>query len=59
MCAISVGLVLCVLALAGKQWRDAQMRKISDKIFNKIKNHSDKVNLSFEDLYIATLLVYK
>ncbi|XP_022146952.1 uncharacterized protein LOC111016024 [Momordica charantia] len=44
--------------IGGKQWRDAQMRKISDKIFNKIKNHSDKVNLSFEDLYIATLLVY-
>ncbi|XP_038876686.1 uncharacterized protein LOC120069050 [Benincasa hispida] len=42
----------------GKEWRDEQLRKISNKIFDKFKNQSHRDKLSFEDLYIATLLVY-
>ncbi|XP_038892374.1 uncharacterized protein LOC120081499 [Benincasa hispida] len=42
----------------GKEWRDKQLRKITDRIFDKFQKqtHSDK--LPAEDLYIATLLVY-
>ncbi|XP_023528258.1 uncharacterized protein LOC111791228 [Cucurbita pepo subsp. pepo] len=40
----------------GKEWRDEQLRNISDRIFDMIGDKKDK--LSFEDLYIATLLVY-
>ncbi|KAG7018923.1 hypothetical protein SDJN02_20800, partial [Cucurbita argyrosperma subsp. argyrosperma] len=41
-------------ALRGKEWRDEQLRNISDRIFDMIGDKKDK--LSFEDLYIATLL---
>ncbi|KAL0008301.1 hypothetical protein SO802_009803 [Lithocarpus litseifolius] len=44
--------------LQGKQWRQKQVRKISDKVFDRIKSQSGTVNLTFEDLYIAILLVY-
>lgn len=46
-----------MLAISGKEWRDEQLRNISDRIFDMIGDKKDK--LSFEDLYIATLLVYK
>nr|XP_043625230.1 uncharacterized protein LOC122596676 [Erigeron canadensis] len=44
--------------LNGKQWREKQIRKISDKVFEYYKNGSGKANMTFEDLYIAVLLVY-
>lgn len=34
------------------------MKNIANTIFNKFKNRSHRDKLSFEDLYIATLLVY-
>lgn len=34
------------------------MRKITDKVFDRLKNQSGTANLKFEDLYIAVLLVY-
>ncbi|KDP39589.1 hypothetical protein JCGZ_02609 [Jatropha curcas] len=42
----------------GKQWRKKQIRLITDKVFNRVKNQTGRANLSFEDLYIAVLLVY-
>ncbi|GKV07496.1 hypothetical protein SLEP1_g19263 [Rubroshorea leprosula] len=42
----------------GKQWRQKQIKKISDKVFERIKNQTGSANLKFEDLYIAILLVY-
>lgn len=44
--------------VAGKQWREKQMRKITDKVFNRFKDETGKAYLKFEDLYIAVLLVY-
>ncbi|XP_022744749.1 uncharacterized protein LOC111295507 [Durio zibethinus] len=42
----------------GKEWRKKQIMKISDKVFEHIKNQSGRATLTFEDLYIAVLLVY-
>ncbi|XVF06765.1 hypothetical protein REPUB_Repub06bG0078900 [Reevesia pubescens] len=42
----------------GRGWRKKQIRKISDKVFEHIKNQSGRATLTFEDLYIAVLLVY-
>ncbi|KAM7508929.1 hypothetical protein LguiA_019382 [Lonicera macranthoides] len=42
----------------GKQWREKQIRKISDKVFDHFKNATGRANLTFEDLYIAVLLVF-
>ncbi|XP_024989393.1 uncharacterized protein LOC112523945 [Cynara cardunculus var. scolymus] len=44
--------------LQGKQWREKQIRKISDKVFDYFKDDAGKVIMTFEDLYIAVLLVY-
>ncbi|KAL5134257.1 hypothetical protein HKD37_03G007455 [Glycine soja] len=44
--------------LEGKEWRQRQIRKITDRVFDKVKNQIETDNLSFEDLYIAVLLVY-
>ncbi|KAB5529670.1 hypothetical protein DKX38_019751 [Salix brachista] len=41
----------------GKQWREKQIRLITDKAYNRIKSLSGSANLSFEELYIAVLLV--
>lgn len=43
----------------GKQWRQKQIQKITDKVFDHFKNETGRANLTFEDLYIAVLLVYK
>lgn len=43
---------------AGKSWRERQIRKITDKVFDHFKNEQGRVNLTFEDLYIAVLLVF-
>ncbi|GMI84576.1 hypothetical protein like AT1G64850 [Hibiscus trionum] len=42
----------------GREWRNKRIRIISDKIFERVKNQSGRRNLTFEDLYIAVLLVY-
>lgn len=42
----------------GKQWRQKQIRLITDKVYDKIKNQSGSANLTFEDVYIGVLLVY-
>ncbi|XVE90338.1 hypothetical protein DITRI_Ditri20bG0069500 [Diplodiscus trichospermus] len=42
----------------GKEWRKKQIRKITDTVFERIKNQSGRATLTFEDLYIAVLLVY-
>lgn len=44
---------------AGEAWRKKQIRKITDRVFQNIRNQIQTENLSFEDLYIAVLLVYK
>ncbi|KAK1425034.1 hypothetical protein QVD17_20377 [Tagetes erecta] len=44
--------------LQGKQWREKKIRNISDKVFDYYKNDSGTANMTFEDLYIAVLLVY-
>ncbi|KAK9120385.1 hypothetical protein Syun_018002 [Stephania yunnanensis] len=42
----------------GKDWRDRQLRKITDKVFDHFQDDTGKVNMTFRDLYIAVLLVY-
>ncbi|WCJ27705.1 Calcium-binding EF hand family protein [Euphorbia peplus] len=42
----------------GKQRRERQIKLITDKVFKRMQNQSGKATLSFEDLYIAVLLVY-
>ncbi|XP_040999783.1 uncharacterized protein LOC121245926 [Juglans microcarpa x Juglans regia] len=51
-----MGLVLG--RLQGKPWRLKQVRQITDRVFDRIKNDSGRANLNFEDLYIAVLLVF-
>ncbi|KAK4748013.1 hypothetical protein SAY87_014599 [Trapa incisa] len=43
---------------AGKEWRQKQIRKITDRVFDRVTNQVGRANLTFEDLYIAVLLVY-
>ncbi|KAL0914212.1 hypothetical protein M5K25_017725 [Dendrobium thyrsiflorum] len=42
----------------GKQWKERQIRKISDKVFDRFKDDLGERNLTFEDLYIAVLIIY-
>ncbi|XP_020576091.1 uncharacterized protein LOC110021791 [Phalaenopsis equestris] len=42
----------------GKEWKERQIRKISDKVFDRIKDDLGQRSLAFEDLYIAVLIVY-
>ncbi|CAM8899445.1 unnamed protein product [Rhodiola kirilowii] len=43
----------------GKQWRDKQIRKITDKVYERFKQQqTGSGGLTFEDIYIAVLLVY-
>ncbi|CAL0324371.1 unnamed protein product [Lupinus luteus] len=44
--------------LQGKEWRQRQIRKITDQVYDHVKNQSRTANLTFEDLYIAVLLVF-
>ena len=41
------------------EWMRRQIRKVTDRVFDAIKNESGRANLKFEDLYIAVLIVYK
>ncbi|KAG5042926.1 hypothetical protein GLYMA_03G098400v4 [Glycine max] len=45
------------IKLQGKEWRKRQIRKITDRVFDRVKNPAQN-NLRFGDLYIAILLVY-
>ncbi|KAK7382789.1 hypothetical protein VNO80_01860 [Phaseolus coccineus] len=44
--------------LLGKEWRKKKIRKITDQVFDQLQNEVQSDNLSFGDIYIATLLVY-
>ncbi|KAK6119287.1 hypothetical protein DH2020_046975 [Rehmannia glutinosa] len=45
--------------IQGKEWKERQIRKITDKAFDRVKNDSaGRANLTFEELYIAVLLVF-
>ncbi|MBA0634070.1 hypothetical protein Godav_022339, partial [Gossypium davidsonii] len=41
-----------------KEWKKKQIRKISDKVYERITVQSGSATLTFENLYIAVLLVY-
>ncbi|KAL6569701.1 hypothetical protein OROMI_014215 [Orobanche minor] len=42
----------------GKDWKEKQIRMITDRVFDRVKNDTGRGNLTFEELYIAILLVY-
>uniref|UniRef100_A0A1D1ZJ75 Calpain-13 n=1 Tax=Anthurium amnicola TaxID=1678845 RepID=A0A1D1ZJ75_9ARAE len=42
----------------GKEWRKRQIRKITNKVFDKFKDDCGKDHLSFENVYIAVLYIY-
>ncbi|KAG9139121.1 hypothetical protein Leryth_025418 [Lithospermum erythrorhizon] len=42
----------------GKEWREKQMQKIAHKVLNRIKHDAGREKLTFEEIYIAVLLVY-
>lgn len=42
----------------GRNWRERQLKKITDKAFDRFANQTGRSNLTFEDVYIAVLLVY-
>ncbi|CAA7406503.1 unnamed protein product [Spirodela intermedia] len=42
----------------GKEWREEQVRKISDKVFDRLWDECVKDHLTFEHVYIAVLTVY-
>ncbi|KAK6919847.1 hypothetical protein RJ641_015751 [Dillenia turbinata] len=44
--------------IRGDEWKQRQIRKISDRVFDRIQDNTGRANLRFEDLYIAVLLVY-
>lgn len=46
-----------MLAIAGKGWRKNQLKKITDRIFDKISGGGD--TMPYKALQEATLLVYK
>lgn len=47
---------------AGRQWKEKQVRKITDKVFDRLTEDTKKREqeaLTFEEVYIAVLCVYK
>ncbi|KZV21801.1 hypothetical protein F511_02959 [Dorcoceras hygrometricum] len=42
----------------GEDWKERQIREITDRVFNRVNNDSDRASLTFEELYIAVLLVF-
>ncbi|KAL8495834.1 hypothetical protein ACS0TY_019807 [Phlomoides rotata] len=44
--------------IQGKEWKERQIRLISDKVFERVKRDTGKATLTFEELYIAVLLVF-
>lgn len=47
-----------IAKLSGKQWRENELRRISDEIFDRISSPYGTANVTFGELYIAVLLVY-
>ncbi|KAK6789541.1 hypothetical protein RDI58_013341 [Solanum bulbocastanum] len=43
---------------SSKQWREIQIQKITDKVFDSVRIDSGRENLKLEDLYIDVLLVF-
>ncbi|KAL5721495.1 hypothetical protein ACHQM5_005137 [Ranunculus cassubicifolius] len=39
----------------GKDWKEKQLGKITDRVFDRFRDETGKVTLTFEDLYIAHL----
>lgn len=44
--------------LHGKRWREGQIRKITDKVYDRIRADCGGDGITFEYLYIAVLCVY-
>jgi len=47
---------------AGRRWKEHQVRKITDKAFDRLTEDAqkrEKEALRFEEVYIAVLCVYK
>ncbi|KAL2892673.1 15 kDa calcium-binding protein [Bienertia sinuspersici] len=44
--------------IKGKEWRKTKIRKITDKVFDRVQTQTGRITLSFEELYIAVLIVY-
>uniref|UniRef100_A0A1J3DM06 EF-hand domain-containing protein n=1 Tax=Noccaea caerulescens TaxID=107243 RepID=A0A1J3DM06_NOCCA len=44
--------------LRGKEWRQKKVQSICDRVFDRFKLETGRANLTFEELYIAVLLVY-
>ncbi|XP_073270606.1 uncharacterized protein [Primulina huaijiensis] len=43
----------------GEDWKERQIRGITDRVFDRVNDHdTDRASLTFEELYIAVLLVY-
>ncbi|XP_073147033.1 uncharacterized protein [Henckelia pumila] len=42
----------------GEDWKERQIRAITDRVFDYVNQDSDRASLTFEELYIAVLLVY-
>ncbi|CAA0827153.1 Calcium-binding EF hand family protein [Striga hermonthica] len=42
----------------GKDWKEKQIRLITDRVFDSLKNDTGRATLTFEELYIAVLLVF-
>ncbi|KAI3918433.1 hypothetical protein MKX01_041753 [Papaver californicum] len=42
----------------GKKWKHGQLQKITNKVFDRFMDKSGNVELTFEELYIAVLLIY-
>lgn len=45
--------------MTGEDWKERQLRAISNRVFDRVNHDSDRATLTFEELYIAVLLVYK
>ncbi|XP_073060549.1 uncharacterized protein [Primulina eburnea] len=42
----------------GEDWKERQIGSISNRVFDRVNQDSDRATLTFEELYIAVLLVY-
>ncbi|CAL1382383.1 unnamed protein product [Linum trigynum] len=44
--------------LNGKEWKRKQVKLITDRVYDRVSNQSGRLTLTFDDLYIAVLLVF-
>ncbi|CAL1356577.1 unnamed protein product [Linum trigynum] len=42
----------------GKEWKKKQVKLITDRVYDRICNQTGRPTLTFDDLYIAVLLVF-